>query len=76
VDVLRLRCSDPKSLSDRDLMRAAHNLARAQKWLDPERLDGILQEFVDRYDLTWPEVAAVTGYPWQAAFAMARRRYS
>jgi hypothetical protein len=73
VDLLRLRCSDPKSLSDRDLMRAAHNIASARTWLGPDRISGILREFVARYDLTWRQVGAVTGYPWQAAFRMAHR---
>lgn len=73
MDVMRRRCSDPRSLSDRDLMRAAHTIATQGEWLPLEQISRILRELVARCDLTWPQIAAVTGYPWQTAFVSAHR---
>jgi hypothetical protein len=72
VDVLKLRYSDPETLSDRDLMTAAHKVAEDRERVGPDRMRALLRELLDRYELTWTQAAAVTGYPMTTVFRMTR----
>lgn len=72
VDVLRLRYRYPRTLSDRDLMTAAHRVAEDRVRVGPDRMRALLRELLDRYDLTWAQAAAVTGYPMATVFGMTR----
>lgn len=70
-NLLKLRLSDPATLTDAELISAAHGIVADRERLY-DKTPRILREVLDRFEITWPQISALTGYPMPTVFNLTR----